>query len=123
MPENESGLSRSPDEYRDRLQRESDEQIDAWAAELMRDLSIRRGVRRVLHDFMRAAALDERSLEFVFTSGGAPPAVVGRTAAGELMVPAISLHHLVTGLRRETTDARERLTRYLVANFHEIVYT
>jgi hypothetical protein len=38
------------------------------------------------------------------------------------MVPAISLHHLVTGIRQEAKDARERLVAYLVANFDEIVY-
>ena len=123
MSTSDTGLSASPQEYREHLAAVSDEQIDAWAAELMRDMSIRRGVRRVLGDFMRASRLDERGIEFVLTSGGAPPAVIGRTARGELMVPAIALHHLVTGLRRETSDARNRLTEYLVANFHEIVYT
>ena len=54
------------------------------------------------------------------TAGG--HATAGRTADGRLMVPAIALHHLVTGLRREAPDARARLTDYLVRNFHEIVY-
>ena len=38
------------------------------------------------------------------------------------MVPAISLHFLVPGLRAEAADARERLIAYLVASFDEIVY-
>jgi hypothetical protein len=38
------------------------------------------------------------------------------------MVPAISLHCLVSGLRVDVPDARARLIDYLVANFDEIVY-
>ena len=88
----------------------------------MRDLSIRVGVLRVLADFRRATGLKDRDVERLFAVGGGPPAVVGRTADGRMMVPAIALHYLVSGLRRETPDGRERLTRYLVENFHEIVY-
>lgn len=117
-----TGLSATPEEYRDRLDEQPDERIDAWAAELMRDMSIRRGVRRVIADFRAAASLDERALERLFAAGGGPPAAVGRTAAGELMVPAISLHYLVRGSRTLLPDARERLTRYLVDSFHEIVF-
>ena len=50
-----TGLSADPKEYRARLADQSDEQIDAWAAELMRDVAIRRGVVRVIEDFRRAA--------------------------------------------------------------------
>jgi hypothetical protein len=38
------------------------------------------------------------------------------------VVPSISLHFLVPGLRAEVSDARERLITYLVAGFDEIVY-
>jgi hypothetical protein len=38
------------------------------------------------------------------------------------MVPAVTLHHFVSGLRRELPGARERLIDYLVRNFHTIVY-
>ena len=117
-----TGLSADPDEYRRRLADQSDEQIDAWAAELMRDVSIRRGVRTVLRDFLRAARIDEGEFERVFAAGGAPPAVVGRSAAGELMVPAVALHYLVRGIRSQTPDGRQRLIEYLTANFHEIIY-
>ena len=41
-----TGLSADPKEYRARLAEQSDDQIDAWAAELMRDMAIRRGVVR-----------------------------------------------------------------------------
>jgi len=118
-----TGLAPDPQEYRRRLDEQPDEQIDAWAIELMRDLSIRLGVRRVLADFRAAAHLDERELERVYAAGGGQPATLGRTAAGELMVPAIALHFLVPGLRSQVKDARRRLVDYLVGNFHELVYT
>jgi hypothetical protein len=117
-----TGLSADPKEYRSRLDGQADEQIDAWAAELMRDVAIRRGVIRVIEDFRRATGVDERRFERVFASGGGAPAVIGRDAAGRLMVPAITLHNLVLGVRSELADGRNRLIDYLVANFHELVY-
>lgn len=117
-----TGLSADPTEYRQRLGEQTDEQLDAWAAELMRDVAIRRGVRKVVADFRTAARLDEPGFERVFASGGGPPAVVGRDADGELMVPAITLFALVPGIRAQVRDARERLIEYLVANFNELVY-
>lgn len=117
-----TGLSGDPTEYRTRLAEQSDDQIDAWAAELMRDVAIRRGVIKVVEDFRKAAGVDERGFERMFASGGGPPAVVGRDAAGRLMVPAITLHALVPGIRAQLGDGRERLIAYLVANFGEIVY-
>lgn len=117
-----TGLSADPTEYRRRLDQLPDEQIDRWVAELMRDMSIRRGVASVLEHFRRAAGVGERELERVYARGGGSPATFGRTADGRVMVPAISLHYLVPGLRAETPDGRERLIRYLVASFHEIVY-
>ena len=117
-----TGLSADPKEYRDRLAEQADDQIDAWAAELMRDVAIRRGVRKVVADFRDAARLDEAGFERVFASGGGPPAVVGRDADGHLMVPAISLFALVPGIRAQVGDARDRLIEYLVANFNELVY-
>ena len=117
-----TGLSATPDEYRHRLDEQSDEAIDAWVAELMRDVSIRRGVLRVLEDFRSSTGLDDAGLERMYAQGGGPPAAAGRTVDGALMVPAISLHYLVSGARSLLPDARARLTRYLVANFHEIVF-
>ena len=117
-----TGLSADPGEYRARLEEQSDEQIDAWAAELMRDVAIRRGVVRVIDDFRRAARLGEPEFERVFASGGGPPAVVGRNADARLMVPAITLHALVPGIRAQVGDGRARLIEYLVANFDELVY-
>lgn len=117
-----TGLSADPKEYRARLGQQSDGQIDTWAAELMRDVAIRRGVIRVVEDFRRATGVDERRFERVFASGGGAPALIGRDAAGRLMVPAIALHNLVSGVRAELPDGRERLIEFLVASFHELVY-
>jgi hypothetical protein len=117
-----TGLSTDPREYRTRLSQQSDEQIDAWASELMRDVAKRRGVIRVLGDFGKAADLDDRDIERVFASGGGPPAVVGRDREGRLMIPAVALHALVPGIRADAEDGRDRLIEYLVANFGELVY-
>jgi len=117
-----TGLAATREQYRARLEEQPDAQIDGWAAELMRDLSIRRGVRQVIEGFCEAAALDEAGFERVFAAGGGPPAVVGRTREGEIMVPAVALWCLVQGLRRVRPDSRARLIDYLVANFDEIAY-
>lgn len=117
-----TGLSSDPTEYRRRLEDQTDEQVDAWAAELMRDVAIRRGVIRVIEDFRKAARLDEQEFERVFSSGGGPPATIGRDAQGRLMVPAITLFALVAGIRSQVTDGRGRLIEYLVTNFDELVY-
>lgn len=117
-----TGLSADPTEYGARLAAQNDEQIDAWVAELMRDMVIRRGVIKVVEDFRRTTGLDERGFERVFASGGGPPAVIGRDAAGRQIVPAITLHALVPGIRSQVADGRDRLIAYLVANFGEIVY-
>ena len=50
-----TGLATTPAEYRDRLLEQPDQQLDAWAAEAMRDISIRRGVLAVLHDVQAAS--------------------------------------------------------------------
>jgi hypothetical protein len=118
----DGGLSADPKQYRSRLADQSDEQIDAWAAELMRDVAIRRGVIRVVEDFRAAARLGEPEFERVFASGGGPPAAVGRDRNGRLMVPAITLFALVPGIRSQVADGRSRLIEYLVKNFEELVY-
>ena len=117
-----AGLSADPTEYRRRLEERPDEQLDTWAAELMRDVSIRRGVLTVLREFRGATGLDDAGVERVFTAGGGAPAVIGRTADGQLMVPAIALHHLVAGLRARSSRARDQVIDLLVAGFDEIVY-
>ena len=116
------GLSEDPKVYRKRLSEQPDEQVDAWMIELMRDMSIRRGVLRVLADFRAATGLDDAAIERVFSAGGGAPATIGHTADGELMVPAISLHFLVPGLRSQTPKAREQVIDFLVGGFHDVVY-
>lgn len=117
-----TGLSADPSEYRTRLDEQSDEQIDAWAVELLRDISVRKGVLPVLEEFRHACRLDDTGIERAFSAGGGAPATVGRTTDGRLMVPAVSLRYLVPGLRAQTPDARARLIEYLVASFEELVY-
>ncbi len=117
-----TGLSADPAEYQRRLEEQSDEQIDAWAIELLRDISIRQGVRSVIRHFQHATHLDDAALTRVYTAGGGAPATIGRSAEGELMLPAISLRYLVPGLRRSAVDARARLIAYLVGAFEELVY-
>ena len=117
-----TGLSANPSDYRARLTEQDDSQIDAWAAELMRDTAIRRGVVRVVGDFRHAARLGEKDFERVFASGGGAPATLGRDAQGNLVVPSIMLHTLVSGVRSQTPDGRQRLIDYLVESFEEFVY-
>jgi hypothetical protein len=117
-----TGLSADPAEYRRRLNEQPDEQIDSWAAELMRDVSIRRGVLSVLAEFRHATGADDRMLERLFAAGGGPPAALGHTEDGQVMLPAIALRYLVPGAHALLPDARERLTRYLVDSFDELVY-
>jgi hypothetical protein len=118
----DQGLSPDPKEYRKRLAAQSDDQLDAWASELMRDVVKRRGIVKVVGDFRRSAKLSEPEFERVFASGGGPPAALGRDRSGNLVVPAIALHALVPGLRARVADSRDRLIDYLVANFGELVY-
>lgn len=117
-----TGLSADPNEYRARLAEQSDEQIDLWAQEMMRDVAKRRGVIRVLEDLRRAAKMSERDIEQAFASGDGPPAVIGRDAQGRQMMPAIALYALVPGIRAQAGNGRERLIEYLVENFDELVY-
>jgi hypothetical protein len=117
-----TGLSANPKEYRARLDDQPDDQIDRWAAELMRDVVIRRGIVKVVDDFRSAARLSEAEFERVFAFGGGAPRTLGRDAAGHLVVPTVSLWALVPGLRGLVADSRGRLIEYLVANFDELVY-
>ncbi|HXI46310.1 MAG TPA: hypothetical protein VNH13_08410 [Candidatus Acidoferrales bacterium] len=117
-----TGLSADPKEYRARLADQSDAQVDAWVKELLRDIVIRRGIVKVVRDFRAATKLSEAEFERVFASGGGAPATLGRDRDGNLVVPTISLHALVPGLRARVDDARARLIEYLVSNFAELVY-
>lgn len=117
-----TGLSADPTEYRARLDEQTDDQVDSWASELMRDMAKRSGVVGVVAGFRKASGLSEADFERVFASGGGAPATVGHDAEGHLIVPAVSLWALVPGLRAQHADARGRLIDYLVASFHDIVF-
>jgi hypothetical protein len=117
-----TGLSADPKEYRARLAEQSDGQLDSWVAELLRDVVRRRGIVSVVRDFRSATRLSDAEFERVFASGGGAPTTLGRDRDGNLIVPTISLHALVPGLRARVDDARDRLIEYLVANFAELVY-
>ena len=117
-----TGLSATPQEYRERLKDQPDQQIDAWASELMRDISIRIGVIDVLHGLKKALGTDDDGLKKLYTAGGGPIAAVGKTESGEIMVPAISLYYFTYGARSLMPDARDRLINFLVDHFNEIAY-
>jgi hypothetical protein len=117
-----TGLSANPREYRTRLAEQSDEQLDAWVAELLRDVVKRRGIVKVVADFRASAKLSDAEFERVFASGGGAPSTLGHDREGHVIVPTISLHALVPGLRARVADARTKLIDYLVANFAELVY-
>jgi hypothetical protein len=117
-----TGLSANPKEYRTRLAEASDEQIDLWVAELMRDVVKRRGIVKVVGDFRSAARLSEAEFERVFAFGGGAPRTLGRDGKGNVVVPTISLWALVPGIRALVPDSRQRLIDYLIANFDELVY-
>jgi hypothetical protein len=117
-----TGLSANPAEYRERLNQQSDRQLDAWVAELLRDNAKRKGVIAVVAEVQKIARLDEAALRRVFARGGGAPATVGKDLEGHLIVPTISLHFLVGGMRADMPDARNRLIDYLVAGFRDIVY-
>jgi hypothetical protein len=117
-----TGLSGNPTEYRERLNQQEDGQLDAWASELLRDAARRRGMIAVLAELQKVARLDEAALRRVFARGGGAPATIGKDADGHLLVPTISLHCIVSGMRADLPDARARIVDYLVAGFREIVY-
>ena len=117
-----TGLSATPQQYRERLDDQPEAQVDSWAAELMRDTSIRIGVRQVVSELRHSFGTDDAGLRRIYTAGGGPAAAIGTTDHGELMVPAISLYYFVSGARTVLSDARSRLVDYLVSNFDEIVY-
>jgi hypothetical protein len=117
-----TGLAANPTEYRERLQEQEDAQLDAWAAELMRDIARRRGVLRVLADFKKAAHVDDQALERIYAAGGGAPATFGHDSKGDSIVPAVMLWALVPGIRRVAADGRDRIVEYLVENFEDLVY-
>jgi hypothetical protein len=117
-----TGLSANPKEYRARLDDQPDDQIDRWVSELLRDVVKRRGIVKVVTDFLAATRLTDHEFERAFAFGGGAPNTLGRDGAGHLIVPTISLWALVPGVRGLLADGRARLIEYLVSNFDELVY-
>src|SRR4051795_8132614 len=111
-----TGLSATPQPYRERVDEQPDERVDSWAAELMRDVSIRVGVRQVAKELRHAFGTDDPGLRRIYTAGGGPASAIGTTEQGELMVPAISLYYFVSGAHAIFGDARSRLIDLLVTN-------
>lgn len=117
-----TGLSQTATEYRQRLAKQADPQLDAWLAELMRDVARRRGVIKVVADVRKVFRLDEAGFSRAFARGGGAPATMGKDAEGHLIVPAVSLHFLVPGIHAVVPEARQRIIDFLVSGFDEIVY-
>ena len=117
-----TGLSADPKQYRARLADQSDDQIDAWVAELMRDVVIRRGDRqggRGLPSGGRARRTRFRTgVRFRRWAAGGDRARRGGPARG----PDDHALRAGAGIRAQVPDGRERLIEYLVENFDEIVY-
>ena len=73
-----TGLSADPTNTAPGSHEQTDEQIDAWAAELMRDVANRRGVIRVVDDFRSAAPARASAI----SNGCSLPAVGRRRWSG-----------------------------------------
>ena len=70
--------------YRAMVTKQSDQQVDAWAADLFIDFAKRRGVGTAIAAFCAAAKLDTRGFQRAFLVGGGPDHVVGIDTNGEL---------------------------------------
>ena len=117
-----TGLSADPKEYRARLADQSDDQIDAWAAELMRDVvdppRHRQGRRRLPARGPARRSRIRTGVRFRRRAAG----VIGRDAAGPPDGPDDHAVRPRAGIRAQVPDGRERLIEYLVENFDELVY-
>lgn len=109
--------------YREMVSAQSDDQIDAWAADLFKDFALRRGVGNAIASFCAAAGLDARGFQRAFLVGGGPDHVIGIDTAGQLTAPIFELPRAVGGLRRIDPDARARLVDFLVGNREVMSYT
>ncbi len=109
--------------YREMVSAQSDEQIDAWAADLFIDFAKRHGVGTAIATFCRVGGLDARGFQRAFLVGGGPDHVVAIDTAGALSAPIFELPKAVRGLRRIDPGARGRLVDFLVANREVMSYT
>lgn len=109
-------------DYRKMVSAQSDDQIDAWAADLFVDFAKRMGVGTAIAAFCAASRLDERGFQRTFLLGGGPDHVVGVDTAGALAAPIFELPRAIAGLRRIDPDARRRLIDFLVRNREVMSY-
>jgi len=109
--------------YREMVARQTDEQIDTWAADLFIDFAKRRGVGTAIAAFNGAAGIDMRGFQRAFLVGGGPDHVVGIDTAGDLAAPIFELPKAVAGLRRTDPDARAKLVDFLVDHREVMSYT
>jgi hypothetical protein len=110
-------------EYSEMVAAQSDEQLDAWAADLFMDFAKRLGVGNAIAAFCSAAGLDARGFQRAFLVGGGPDHVVGIDTAGALAAPIFELPRAVAGLRKIDLDARPKLIDFLVGHREVMAYT
>src|SRR5687767_3642035 len=101
---------------------QSDDQVDAWASDLLVDFAKRMGVATAIQAFCEATGLDARGFQRAFLAGGGPDHVIGIDTAGGVSAPIFELPKAVKGLRRIDPAAREKLIRFLVANREVMSY-
>jgi hypothetical protein len=108
--------------YREMVEAQSDEQIDAWAADLFIDFAKRIGVGTAIRAFCEATGLDARGFQRAFLVGGGPDHVVGIDTAGSLAAPIFELPKAIAGLRRVDPNARDKLIEFLVGHREVMSY-
>jgi hypothetical protein len=108
--------------YREMVEGQDADQVDAWAADLFMDFAKRMGVGTAIASFCRATGLDERGFQRAFLVGGGPDHVVGIDTAGSLAAPIFELPKAIAGLRRTDPKAQEKLVDFLVANREVMSY-
>jgi hypothetical protein len=108
--------------YREMVEAQSDDQIDAWAADLFIDFAKRIGVGTAIRAFCEATGLDARGFQRAFLVGGGPDHVVGIDTAGSLAAPIFELPKAIAGLRRVDPNARAKLIEFLVGHREVMSY-
>jgi hypothetical protein len=108
--------------YREMVEAQEAEQVDAWAADLFMDFAKRMGVGTAIASFCKVTDLDERGFQRAFLVGGGPDHVVGIDTAGSLAAPIFELPRAIVGLRRIDPNAQQKLVDFLVVNREVMTY-
>jgi hypothetical protein len=108
--------------YREMVEAQDAEQVDAWAADLFMDFAKRMGVGTAIASFCKVTGLDERGFQRAFLVGGGPDHVVGVDTAGSLAAPIFELPRAIAGLRRIDPKAQQKLVDFLVVNREVMSY-